>query len=178
MSMLKQIAEEESKLEMTPMIDVTFLLLIFFMCTIKFKTLEGKLEAFLPKDVGVNSSDAPPKEKIDIVIKSVKPGQKIDIDAFEKRGQIVEWNGQDDYYLYGHEVSYKVQRDTFEGNDSGVQEMREKLDEIYRTPTSDGEKRAITLKPMPGVVYADIMVVLDTVIEVGFEDVSFAGSYQ
>ena len=67
MSMLKQIAEEESKLEMTPMIDVTFLLLIFFMCTIKFKTLEGKLEAFLPKDVGVNSSDAPPKEKIDIV---------------------------------------------------------------------------------------------------------------
>ena len=174
MSMLKQIAEEESKLEMTPMIDVTFLLLIFFMCTIKFKTLEGKLEAFLPKDVGVNRSDAPPKEKIDIVIKAIKPGQKIDIDAFEKRGQIVEWNGQDDYYLYGHEVSYKVLRDTFKGDESGVDKMRDKLDELLR---SDPE-RAVTLKPMPGVVYADIMVVLDTVIEVGYEDVSFAGSYQ
>ncbi|MDF1837417.1 MAG: biopolymer transporter ExbD, partial [Planctomycetota bacterium] len=40
-------------MDMTPMIDVTFLLLIFFMCTLKFKVLEGKLTAYLPKDVGV-----------------------------------------------------------------------------------------------------------------------------
>lgn len=40
------------------MIDVTFQLIIFFICTIKFKTLEGKLETQLPKDVGVNPSDA------------------------------------------------------------------------------------------------------------------------
>ncbi len=44
--------------DMTPMIDVTFQLIIFFICTIKFKTLEGKLETQLPKDVGVNPSDA------------------------------------------------------------------------------------------------------------------------
>jgi len=36
---IKEINEEEHELEMTPMIDVTFLLLIFFMCTLKFKTL-------------------------------------------------------------------------------------------------------------------------------------------
>ena len=64
--------------------------------------------------------------------------------------------------------------DTFKGDDSGVEKMRDKLDELLR---SDPE-RAVTLKPMPGVVYADIMIVLDTVIEVGYEDVSFAGSYQ
>ena len=122
MSMLKQIAEEESKLEMTPMIDVTFLLLIFFMCTIKFKTLEGKLEAFLPKDVGVNASDAPPKEKIDIVIKTVKPGRKVEADAYEKRGEIIPYNEAEggEFYLVDHEVSYKVLRDTFKSDDAGI----------------------------------------------------------
>ena len=175
MSMLKQIAEEESKLEMTPMIDVTFLLLIFFMCTIKFKTLEGKLEAFLPKDVGVNASDAPPKEKIDIVIKTVKPGRKVEAYAYEKRGEIIPYNEAEggEFYLVDHEVSYKVLRDTFKSDDAGIEQMRRKLDELLR---ADPE-RAVTLKPMHGVVYGDIMTVLDTVIEVGYQDVTFAGSY-
>jgi len=59
-SRLEEIQKEKHELEMTPMIDVTFLLLIFFMCTLKFKTLEGKLAAYLPKDVGVNQADAEP----------------------------------------------------------------------------------------------------------------------
>ncbi len=52
----KEAATEETKMQMTPMIDVTFLLLIFFLCSIKFKLLDGKLAAYLPRDVGVNAS--------------------------------------------------------------------------------------------------------------------------
>ena len=77
-TILKELAEEKSELEMTPMIDVTFLLLIFFMCTIKFKTLEGKLAAYLPKDVGVNASDAEPKEKIDIYLRLDNSGTRVE----------------------------------------------------------------------------------------------------
>ena len=44
-----QTDQEEVKLQITPLIDVTFLLLIFFMCAMKFKTLEKKLPFFLPK---------------------------------------------------------------------------------------------------------------------------------
>lgn len=40
---------EAPGLSLTPMIDVTFLLLIFFMLACKFRTVEGKLKAFLPK---------------------------------------------------------------------------------------------------------------------------------
>ena len=36
---------EKLKVELTPMIDVAFLILIFFMC-LPFKTLDGKLAAF------------------------------------------------------------------------------------------------------------------------------------
>jgi biopolymer transport protein ExbD len=174
MSILQDIASEEAELEMTPMIDVTFLLLIFFMCTIKFKTLEGKLAAYLPKDVGVNASDAEPKEKIDIYINMIKPGHRVLAD-YEKTKQEVKWNGPTDgeFYLVGHEVKYRVIRDTYDGDKDGIKKIRRKLTDLHR---ADPE-RAVTLKPMQGVVYADIIPILDTVIEVGFSDVTFAGSY-
>ncbi len=70
-------AREEHEMDMTPMIDVTFLLLIFFMCTLRFKTLEGKLAAFLPKDVGVNQMDAEPIEKVEILVRVRVPGTKM-----------------------------------------------------------------------------------------------------
>ena len=41
---------EEATMNMTPMIDVCFQLLVFFMVTSKFKTLAGRLDAFLPID--------------------------------------------------------------------------------------------------------------------------------
>jgi len=49
--------DEEARLHLTPMIDVTFLLLIFFMCSIKFKRLDGTLATYLPREAGVNASD-------------------------------------------------------------------------------------------------------------------------
>jgi biopolymer transport protein ExbD len=42
------------ELNMTPMIDVIFQLLIFFMCSLHFKTLEGKLLSYLPKNGGID----------------------------------------------------------------------------------------------------------------------------
>jgi biopolymer transport protein ExbD len=44
--------ENKMDLEMTPMIDVVFNLLIFFLC-MPFRSPEGELDAFLPKDVGL-----------------------------------------------------------------------------------------------------------------------------
>lgn len=49
--------EEGSPLEMTSMIDVVFLLLIFFMCTTKFKLPEGSLRSHLPRNRGSSNPD-------------------------------------------------------------------------------------------------------------------------
>ncbi len=48
----EQFLEEEPKLAMTPMIDVVFQLLIFFMLACRFKSEEGRLENHLPKGIG------------------------------------------------------------------------------------------------------------------------------
>lgn len=60
--------QQSIKMEFTPMIDCVFLLLIFFMCTLKFKTLEGKLATYLPTDKGLNThfEQLEPVEKIRI----------------------------------------------------------------------------------------------------------------
>jgi len=51
---------------MTPMIDVIFQLMIFFMCSIHFKSLEGKLYASMPMDKGPSGGNPPPIEEVRI----------------------------------------------------------------------------------------------------------------
>ena len=60
----RRLALETKRPDMTAMIDVTFLLLVFFMMTIQFKSLDMKLSAFLPKDVGVNPTPHEPKDQL------------------------------------------------------------------------------------------------------------------
>jgi biopolymer transport protein ExbD len=48
----------KSEMNMTPMIDVVFQLIVVFLCSMKFKCLDQKMEAFLPKDVGLNNAPA------------------------------------------------------------------------------------------------------------------------
>jgi len=43
-------------INVTAMVDVIFCLCLFFMCSMHFKQLEGKIETWLPKDRGVNQT--------------------------------------------------------------------------------------------------------------------------
>jgi biopolymer transport protein ExbD len=62
---------------MTPMIDVVFQLIVVFLCSMKFRTLDQKIEAFLPKDVGLNAAPAKTNEvetKVSVRLRR-KPGE-------------------------------------------------------------------------------------------------------
>jgi biopolymer transport protein ExbD len=148
--------------DMTPMIDVTFQLLIFFMLTIKFKTLEGKLAAYLPKDVGVNTSPAEPKEKVEIKLKVERDGSKMDPLRDEP------WRG-DGPFRYGSDrvVAYSVGPRTTRSLDDLGRRLRD-------LRTQDPERPA-TIDPYPGTVYDDVIRVLDVAIEAGYTDITFVG---
>ena len=64
---VEEAMNEEVKLELTPMIDMAFLIIIFFMC-LPFKTLEGKLAAFLPTDKGINPIPQPPATEFKVQV--------------------------------------------------------------------------------------------------------------
>ena len=52
--------------DMTPMIDVVFQLLVFFLVTMQFKTLDYRIETFLPKDRGPNVTMTTPRDVVSI----------------------------------------------------------------------------------------------------------------
>ncbi|MGQ0612265.1 MAG: ExbD/TolR family protein [Planctomycetaceae bacterium] len=54
-----ELRKAKDQMDMTPIIDISFLLIIFFIC-LPFKTLEGKLQAFLPTDKGLNPTPQDP----------------------------------------------------------------------------------------------------------------------
>ena len=69
---VEEMNKEETKMDMTPMIDVTFQLLIFFMCTLHFSSAEGILSSNLPKDVGINnvSVSSNPTDSIKVTVQN------------------------------------------------------------------------------------------------------------
>jgi biopolymer transport protein ExbD len=165
MSIMKDIASEEAKLDMTPMIDVVFQLIIFFMCNIKYKTLEGRLDAYLPKDVGVNSAPAEQIEKVEITIKVSTPGEKRD-----PRDQNQPWSGKGRFEFVGRQLSYQIgPRKT-----ANLGELKKILDELFR---QDPERKS-TIDCRPGTVYADMIPVLDAAVDAGFRDITFVGEYK
>lgn len=56
-------SDTEMNLNLNPLIDVTFLLLIFFMVSINFRSVEGNLKTYLPKNQGMATK---PSEKAPI----------------------------------------------------------------------------------------------------------------
>lgn len=154
------------------MIDVTFLLLIFFMCTLKFKVLERKLEAYLPEGVGVSSGFGNHLEKVGIRIEVAMPGTKL------------RWNGAN-----GQAVPYTagdaaLGRRFFFGADRALDytvggrataDLAEVTKRLKWLKDADPEIKAI-VNAREGSIQKDVVQVLDAALEAGFDDIMFRGS--
>ena len=64
--------EQDAILNMTPMIDVTFQLLIFFIVTLRFRVLEKKLDSYLPTDYGLRPGSPIDEDFLDLSLRQVK----------------------------------------------------------------------------------------------------------
>ena len=174
MSILKELSEDECEMEMTPMIDVTFLLLIFFMCTLKFKTLEGKLAAYLPKDVGVNTTEAEPIEKVEILLRVQTPGTKYK--PTKSKTREIYGPGDTGRYVWGEDRVLEYTVATFRTTD--LVKLRERLTKIFKERKALGEEKVLaTIDARSGTVYEDVVDALDQAIFAGFNDITFVGAY-
>lgn len=154
---------EEVKGDMTPMIDCTFLLLIFFILTLKFKILEGRLDAALPKDMGTKNNKVEEIEKVDIRLLVADPGTLED----EINRQTGKKNGLKVYT--NRRVRYEVGTQTFRT----IEEL-----ERYLVTVNDKDETPVTIDPKENIINEDVMKVLDAVIRQKFQKVSFAGTQE
>lgn len=157
-------AQEEARMDMTPLIDVVFLLIIFFLC-IDFRILEAKLPAWLPTDRGSIDVPQEPREQLRVKILVLDQGTKTARPFQPER-----------YLLEGHRVSYMV-------GPKAVQSLRELGTELDRIqpdswvtgPQGRRQLMPVEVEPGPGTVYADVAPTVDTILAAGFGDVHFGG---
>lgn len=167
MSNIKELQSEVVEMEMTPMIDVVFLLLIFFIVTLKFKVLEGKLTAYLPKDVGVNTSEAEPIEKVAILLRPRVEGTKLSAD---RKSVYDPTSGK--RFVWGPDrvLEYSVGST----KTTNLDEIGKRLAKIFKD-RDDGAPATIDARP--GTCYGDVVPLLDKAIDAGFTDITFIGAY-
>jgi hypothetical protein len=91
MAVIEPGEQEEAKCDMTPMIDMIFLLLIFFILTTKFITPEKAVSSLLPTDKG-SAAASPPKVEPpqDVNIRIYPVGMARGMQPSELQGA---WNG-------------------------------------------------------------------------------------
>ncbi|TDJ77531.1 MAG: biopolymer transporter ExbD [Planctomycetota bacterium] len=154
--------DQDCKLEMTPMIDVVFLLLIFFMCTLRFKTLEGKLAAYLPKDVGGNVTPSKLGEDVEIRLRVVREGRRLDV-----RGEPYAGAGR---WIYDdtRELEYRVGP----WKTTRLGDLERRLAELHALDVD----RASKIDASDGIVYGDVARVLDAALGAGFRAIEFVGA--
>lgn len=151
------------KSDLTPMIDVTFLILIFFMLTIQFRTLDGKLESRLPKERGVNPSDAPRVEPARVVIEVLAQGTRL-----APTGD-APWSGSGPH-RFGPD---RVLRYTCGPH------ARRSLDEVRAYLEAELRRDAeleLVVDARELTVYADALAVIDLAGLVGIDAVTLAGA--
>ena len=171
-------ASEKARADMTPMIDVVFLLIIFFLC-IDFKTLEAKLPAYLPTDSGSQRDRVAPVEQLALRIELVHAGEKQP--RRESAPRIDPLTGRENpYLLVGHRVRYRLGPQGFDELPRLVEALeRIAADPEKRVPNEavPGQTKLMTvvIEPGPGTTYGDVASTVDAVSEAGFEEIRFAG---
>ena len=145
----EQNSEPEMGLNLTPMIDVVFQLLIFFILAGKFRVPEGRLDANLPPEGGPTKGKIDKIEDIRITIRNLTGNNKDDPDV------LVEL-GEDDYR--GVRI--------LERGDDTLATLQKKLGEP--------EKQGVVIVAEGEVRFHWIMRALNASARAGFQKISFA----
>jgi biopolymer transport protein ExbD len=183
----KRIPEEEkfADLNMTPMIDVVFQLLIFFMLSMHFKEIEGKLLSTLPKDKGLAPSHVlnPELQEVRIVVCAGGDTRMHLHDKGKHEGGdpkdgrmckvLVEKIDIGELFRTEDKGSARApNRAIYKGAAQKVSEL------IAMTPSSrdPGKKAPVILDADSEVPYEHIIGMVNACKEVGIDNVEFAGN--
>ena len=154
----KSKVEEEVEMNMTPMIDVTFQLLIFFIVTLKFRLLEKKLSSHLPTDFGTNASPEQIDEKF-ITVKLKQPSKTEDPRPIRER--------KTRFYIETEKITGSSLTDVFKQIESRLG--------TFRGLEKDAKGK---IEAGPGVPHGLVVKVLDLYHRTKYNQITFVGLTQ
>jgi len=149
---------QQDELPMTPMIDVIFQLVIFFMCSGHFKQIEGKLQTYLPK--GPGTAPTPSDE--------VNP---------EVRIRLVTSQETVVAYLEGRRLAdFSAAPGRLEGISPKWDRIGQEAAQIWRPMVSRNPFAALKIDATPKVPFQYVVSTLDACRRFGVQNVEFVAS--
>jgi biopolymer transport protein ExbD len=173
---------DETEMNMTPMIDIVFQLIIFFLLSLKFKSVDRRIESYLPKDRGIQATQQFVEELPMVTVK-----------LFRRNIEDADPDNDFTRIRVGNDFTFELMQGDWTGEALGADgdiKREENADQIFEkveaairqiwgrmgnNPEAKGEiktPRPFGLK----VPHGDVIRVLDAFITVGLEDVKFEGA--
>jgi len=167
---------DDTAMNMTPMIDIVFQLIIFFLLSLKFKSVDQRIDANMPKDRGPNAIPIQVVNHPKIKIKLFRKNRENPATAYT----LVKIDGSHTFRMPAGEWSKDKGYDAarvaeYDAAMAGVQQVIEaKWSFLERDP----ETRAEIVAPPPfgmSVPHGDVIRILDTFVAAGLTKVHFEG---
>jgi hypothetical protein len=171
---------QETEMNMTPMIDIVFQLIIFFLLSLKFKTIDRRIDSQLPKDRGLAPTPATPPEFTKIKVKLFRKDKGVEAQAWTKiRIDNTHTFGLPKGPWPGTNAKDKAEENLLKEYNKEFAKIeaviREKWAAQGNNPEVTGEIAA--MPPDGGAVpHGDIVRILDLFIKVGITQVVFEGA--
>jgi biopolymer transport protein ExbD len=171
---LKHPPTDESALNMTPMIDIVFQLILFFMFNMKFKALDHRIDSEIPKDRGIQATatfvDPIPAIKV-ALFRRDEPGQQpytyVKVNDQEPGYRIPEVKFGENAFT--NENLHDVRRAEFTKIQAHIQRLFAANKELKGEIDAPAPKGGL-------VPHGDIMAILDAFVASGVTTVNFQGA--
>ncbi len=160
---------------LTPLIDITFLVLIFFLVAVKMRATEGRIDAFLPRDRGLGPTPIGPiVPDPRIALRWVDPATGHETRAEHGRARLY----LDRLALPDRAAAEPCGRcaGTHPAPDFGALARRLEAQRRAGGGRAPGGPPAVTLDARPAVPWRYVVSALDACLRAGVRDVTFAGA--
>ncbi|MCB9825679.1 MAG: biopolymer transporter ExbD [Planctomycetes bacterium] len=165
------------ELNMTPMIDIVFQLIVFFMLQLKFKEIDRQIDSTLPKTEGIDTIAVTPPDSEKLKLKVFRRGLDgppetqltvIRVDSSHELHLPTGWSSYAEESVERRNVFDAVLAQlgvAVRGRAAASPDRSKLLAEIVAPPPSGGY-----------VPHGDVMRILDVLLQAGFHDVRFEGA--
>ncbi len=158
--------DDDPGINMTPMIDIVFQLIVFFLLTLKFKSVDSRIDASLPKNVGPDPTPVFTEETPRVVAKLFRERHETPDDAFTR-------------VRVGNRWTVDLPRSDRPGDarEAVLDALASELRTVHELGGADAG--GVIKTPLPTgatVPHGDVVAVLDAFLRAGMGRISFEGS--